>query len=365
MIMSPSCRMCRAVKAPAPVKAATFDCFACRAMFVSRSDLQSHLATSTSCCKRSAGPKALTKTGGCGGVVVKGSNTYVTGRCAGDLVKGMNSVFISQGFAAPGECVSMDSFALSNYPSILSLGRPGTQTFVKAEVIQREAVVVEKKVQRILNKQVQVCCDASGSMSGAPYSEAMNGLRSILLGLNVDHDWFGLSVFGTTVRRVVNPVFLKTAPSNAKYASKRDEINAEISGLMTAGANLGGTALYDAVAEAANAFRRAKKGVAVQYELVVLTDGADGSSRSYSKESVNALLKTLKSSTDGLPMLHVTVLAVGMSASDRALMQGMVAGVGEVVDVSARAGSIHDSFVTTVRKGIEMREKRANVYFAA
>jgi Mg-chelatase subunit ChlD len=222
------------------------------------------------------------------------------------------------------------------------VGTPGTKTVFKMQVVQQVPVAVAKPKTVKINKQVMFVIDESGSMSGSKFNEAMNGCKTVLKSLSYDHDWVGIYLFDSRVRCISNPVFLKREGSN---------LEATINGLRCNG---GGTAIYDAVRTASNAFVKPKnEGLAVQYELIVLTDGADGGS-SVSNHSINAHLNALKAS-GGLSTLHVTVLAVGMSDRDRNEMRTMVNGLGEVHDVSSSAGAINDCFIKVVQKGIKTR----------
>jgi len=254
-----------------------------------------------------------------------------------------NAVVVSKNVSSTNALMNGVCNALSGL-NLQPVGTHGTKTVFKVQVAQQVPVAVSKPktVKKKINKQVMFVIDESGSMSGSKFNEAMNGCKTVLKSLNYDHDWVGIYLFDSRVRCISNPVFLKREGSN---------LEATMNGLRCNG---GGTAIYDAVMTASNAFVKPKsEGLAVQYELIVLTDGADGSS-SASNRSVNAHLNALKAS-GGLGTLHVTVLAVGMSDRDRNEMRTMVNGLGEVHDVSSSAGAINDSFIKVVQKGIETR----------
>jgi len=225
-------------------------------------------------------------------------------------------------------------------------GTPGIKTVFRVQATQQVPIAVPAAstiTTKKINKQVMFVIDESGSMSGTPFREAMNGSKTVLKSLNHDHDWVGIYLFDTNVRCISKPVSLSGGVGS--------RLESTIDGLTCDG---GGTAIYDAVMTASNAFKKPKnQGLAIQYELIILTDGADGSSKA-SKESVNAHLKALKAS-GGLGTLRVTVLAVGMTSSARNEMSRMVDGLGEVHDVSSSAGAINDSFIKVVKKGIEKR----------
>jgi len=234
-----------------------------------------------------------------------------------------------------------DAFSAMNLQPV---GTPGT--FIQMQATQQVPIAVPAAptiITKKINKQVMFVIDESGSMSGTRFREAMNGSKTVLKSLNHDHDWVGIYLFDTNVRCISKPVSLSGGVGS--------RLESTIDGLTC---NCGGTAIYDAVMTASNAFKKPKnQGLAIQYELIILTDGADGSSKA-SKESVNAHLKALKAS-GGLGTLHVTVLAVGMTSSARNEMSRMVDGLGEVHDVSSSAGAINDSFIKVVKKGIEKR----------
>ena len=255
-----------------------------------------------------------------------------------------NAVVVSKNVSSTNALMNGVCNALSGL-NLQPVGTHGTKTVFNVQVAQQVPVAVSKPktVKKKINKQVMFVIDESGSMNGSPFHEAMNGCKTVLKSLNSDHDWVGIYLFDARTRCVCNPVFLK------KHGVSN--LEATINGLRCNG---GGTAIYDAVMTASNAFVKPKnEGLAVQYELIVLTDGADGSS-SVSNRSVNAHLNALKAS-GGLSTLHVTVLAVGMSDRDRNEMRTMVNGLGEVHDVSSSSGAINDSFIKVVQKGIETR----------
>ena len=255
-----------------------------------------------------------------------------------------NAVVVSKNVSSTNALMNGVCNALSGL-NLQPVGTPGTKTVFNVQVAQQVPVAVSKPktVKKKINKQVMFVIDESGSMSGSKFNEAMNGCKTVLKSLNHDHDWVGIYLFDSRVRCISNPVFLKREGGN---------LEATINGLRCNG---GGTAIYDAVRTASNAFVKPKNvGLAVQYELIVLTDGADGGSKRASNRSVNAHLNALKAS-GGLSTLHVTVLAVGMSDRDRNEMRTMVNGLGEVHDVSSSAGAINDSFIKVVQKGIETR----------
>jgi len=261
----------------------------------------------------------------------------------GSSVPLANAVVVSKKVSSANDLMNGVCSALSGM-SLQPIGTPGTKTVFKVQVAQQIPVAVAKPkiVEKKINKQVVLVIDESSSMYGSSFDEARSGCKTVVKSLNHDHDWVGIYLFSTSVRCISKPVFLKHGGA---------KLEGSIDGLHCSG---GGTAIYDAVIHASNAFVKPKsEGLAVQYELIVLTDGADVSSGA-SNRSVNAHLKALKS-CGGLSTLHVTVLAVGMSSSDRSEMSKMVSGLGEVHDVSSSAGAINDSFIKVVQKGIETR----------
>ena len=318
----------------------TFSCRGCSCNFADLANLKLHLNAFTVCKTKKSSSSSSS------------SNAVVAFNPSKGKVKSSPSssnAVVALNSKAPSNVSSTNALmnGVCNALSGLNLqpvGTPGTKTVFKVQVAQQVPVAVSKPktVKKKINKQVMFVIDESGSMSGSKFNEAMNGCKTVLKSLNHDHDWVGIYLFDTRTRCVSNPVFLKREGSN---------LEATINGLRCNG---GGTAIYDAVMTASNAFVKPKNvGLAVQYELIVLTDGADGGS-SVTNRSVNAHLNALKAS-GGLSTLHVTVLAVGMSDRDRNEMRTMVNGLGEVHDVSSSAGAINDSFIKVVQKGIETR----------
>ena len=326
----------------------TFSCRGCSCSFADLANLKLHLIAFPVCKTK----KSSSSSSSSNAVVafnpskgkVKSSPSSSNAVVALNSKAPSNAVVVSKNVSSTNALMNGVCNALSGL-NLQPVGTPGTKTVFNVQVAQQVPVAVSKPktVKKKINKQVMFVIDESGSMSGRPFHEAMNGCKTVLNSLNSDHDWVGIYLFDTRTRCVCNPVFLK------KHGVSN--LEATINGLRCNG---GGTAIYDAVMTASNAFVKPKNvGLAVQYELIVLTDGADGSS-SVSNRSVNAHLNALKAS-GGLSTLHVTVLAVGMSDRDRNEMRTMVNGLGEVHDVSSSAGAINDSFIKVVQKGIETR----------
>ncbi len=108
--------------------------------------------------------------------------------------------------------------------------------------------------------------DKSGSMRGAPLDEARRGAVSFLDSLS-DRDDMTLMFFDSTVYPPFGPLPLKTG---------RPQLRQRLDGVAAGG----GTALYDAIAEAYDiAAKRAATDPTRTHALVVMTDGADEGSK--------------------------------------------------------------------------------------
>jgi Mg-chelatase subunit ChlD len=326
----------------------SFTCRGCSCNFVDQANLKLHL-NAFPVCKTKKSPSSSSSNA----VVAfnpskgKGKSSSSNAVVAFNPKAPSNAVVTSKNVSSTNALMNGVFNALSGL-NLQPVSTPGTKTAFNVQVAQQVPVAVSKPktVKKKINKQVLFVIDESGSMSGSKFNEAMNGCKTVLKSLNSDHDWVGIYLFDTRTRCICKPVFLKKPEGR--------NLEATINGLRCNG---GGTAIYDAVMTASNAFKKPEsEGLAVQYELIVLTDGADGSS-SVTNRSVNAHLNALKAS-GGLGTLHVTVLAVGMSDRDRNEMRTMVNGLGEVHDVSSSAGAINDSFIKVVQKGIETRRMR-------
>jgi len=343
---SPACRMKK-------VTSSSFLCRCCSCNFADEANLKRHLNASPACKTKKVTSSSssnvvahvpLSKkvhSSSSSAVAVVPNAVAIVPRNGNAPLALANSMVMSKKVLSASHLMN-DAFSAMNLQPART---PGTKTVFQMQATQLVPVAVPAAptiITKKINKQVMFVIDESGSMSGTRFREAMNGSKTVLKSLNHDHDWVGIYLFDTNVRCISKPVFLKREGSR---------LESTIDGLTCNG---GGTAIYDAVMTASNAFVKPKnQGLAIQYELIILTDGADGSSKA-SKESVNAHLKALKAS-GGLGTLHVTVLAVGMTSSARNEMSRMVDGLGEVHDVSSSAGAINDSFIKVVKKGIEKR----------
>jgi len=339
------------------VTSSSFLCRCCSCNFADEANLKRHLNASPACKTKKATSSSssnvvahvpLSKkvhSSSSSAVAVVPNAVAVVPRNGNAPLPSANAMVMSKKVLSANQLMNGVCGALSSM-NLQPAGTPGTKTVFQMQATQQVPVAVPAPptiITKKINKQVMFVIDESGSMSGTRFREAMNGSKTVLKSLNHDHDWVGIYLFDTNVRCISKPVSLSGGVGS--------RLESTIDGLTCNG---GGTAIYDAVMTASNAFKKPKnQGLAIQYELIILTDGADGSSKA-SKESVNAHLKALKAS-GGLGTLHVTVLAVGMTSSDRNEMSRMVDGLGEVHDVSSSAGAINDSFIKVVKKGIEKR----------
>jgi len=108
--------------------------------------------------------------------------------------------------------------------------------------------------------------DKSGSMDGRPLEEAKKGAKAFLDNLS-DQDEVALLFFDSTVYPVVGPM---------KLATGRAQLETRLDGTVAGG----GTALYDAIAQAYDLeAKRAEKNPNQIHAVVVMTDGKDESSK--------------------------------------------------------------------------------------
>jgi Ca-activated chloride channel family protein len=113
---------------------------------------------------------------------------------------------------------------------------------------------------------VMIVFDRSGSMNGDPMNEAKAGAKAFVEGLG-DRDSLSIMFFSDTVDAPLPPEPLATA---------RPKLLAQVDGAFASG----GTALYEAVAEAYDTMlARAKKDPGQIHAIVVMTDGKDEDSK--------------------------------------------------------------------------------------
>jgi len=259
---------------------------------------------------------------------------------------------------------TMPAGAVSGLSSVfqaLHLRQPGSVRMVQ-DITFKEVVPTVAKIVTvvILVKVLGIVIDLSASMEKeGKVQEALNGARSLVMSMNQEHDYVALFTFGSSV--VCNFPLTRLGDASATHGTKGKELNAMLSRLMAVGAKLGDTRFYDAAIAAADALAKPPscKGKRVQYEMVLLTDGADNCS-SATAEAARDHLRA-KKADKFFDSLHVTALAVGMSAKKRLAVQTVVDGTGEVHDVSERKGAIKDTFKTVVQQGIETRTRTVHL----
>ena len=322
-----------------------FVCLVCAVSFVSQALLTKHLSENKGCLRKK-GPSPATHK----------HHLHPSTTIATAVVPA--SVPVT---ALPASLMSAGAVGgLSGAFEALGLRQPGSVRML--QTIRIDEAVPTLTTTRSEVKLVKVVCiviDLSGSMAGDKVQEAYNGARSLVMSSDQEHDWAILFTFGSSV--VCNFPLARLGAPSTTHGTKGKELNAELSRLMAVGANLGATRFYDAAIAAADALTKppGTKGVPVQYEVVLLSDGGDTSS-SATAEAARDHLRA-KKAEKFYRSLHVTALAVGMSASERRAMQTVVDGTGEVHDVSERKGAIKDTFKTVVQQGIETRTRTVHL----
>ena len=188
---------------------------------------------------------------------------------------------------------STDVAGIASVFSALNIegGNNGTEVTV---VHRHAAEPKAKKVTKVLNKQVNMLIDASGSMRGAGIEQAKDGGIDVVNSLNPERDWFGVATFHSGMTVLHDPVCLKHASS--EHGTKKKELNYILRNYCLEG---GGTRMRDTIIDRMSAFvPPPKKGpkLVIQPELVVITDGADNRSKTDAAETnkfiMNKVAKT-------------------------------------------------------------------------
>jgi Ca-activated chloride channel homolog len=151
---------------------------------------------------------------------------------------------------------------------------------------------------------VALVFDKSGSMQGAPLTQAQAGARAFVRAL-ADEDSVSYVPFDETVH-----------PSRGPWRVGTDR--AAIDGQVAMTSAFGGTALYDAIARTWDeASERAKRSPATIHAVVVMTDGRDESS-AMTLPALRLKLAAARTS-DGEVPVRVFTIAYGDGADDRVL----------------------------------------------
>lgn len=180
----------------------------------------------------------------------------------------------------------------------------------------------ERKVMEMKRKPLQVffLIDDSGSMAGSMFLEAIKGVLAVLKELSESDDWVAIATFsskshGTSLRQCFDFIPLKDG-GKARVKSYVEELGRK-------GATGGGTALYDAMVEAAGKFKSYPSLPDLQHLLIVATDGED-SYRSLTPDQVNEHLHQTQQHRH--LNLHVTILPIALSESLHSEFKKMLAG---------------------------------------
>jgi hypothetical protein len=234
------------------------------------------------------------------------------------------------------------------------VSKPGTTTKVTYEQTHVVKTAAPVTVLKKRNKQVICVIDESGSMAGTYFKNAIAGATSVMHSLD-DNSYFGLYTFDHGFREHLKP---HNIGAKGVSSEQRRQAQATLSKISCAE---GGTKFFDAVKIALSKFVKPHDDrIKVQLELVVLTDGADGSSTE-TADTINKRIKGAPKKHPWMDCLHVTVLAVGMDsyavAPAKAMVDGCFPGTKTKIGVVAEVGTskIADSFDTIVKKGIAAR----------
>ncbi len=186
--------------------------------------------------------------------------------------------------------------------------QPQTLLAVPSAAVLKQLLTVFRELKK--SSDVTLIFDKSGSMRGAPLSEAKSGAKAFLDSLQA-RDQVGIEFFDSQLYPLVGP--LSVGSAKADLAERIDGVSAD-----------GGTALYDAVSSAYKEMRaRADKDPGRIHALVVMTDGKDESSRMALEE-----LKAEFPKEEQEASVKVFTIAYGTAASGAILSQIAEAGEG-------------------------------------
>ena len=174
---------------------------------------------------------------------------------------------------------------------------------VTQSVTQSCVPVVQSQRKKLVFGWIQ---DVSGSMAGGRIDASIKGLESLRSEVLQDEDYLSLVLFNTNTTKLHSPMVVKNIDHQRNVRAIRESID-------------GRTALYDglgAAIEEIKAMRADKKYNSVTkdavYELLVLTDGGDNSSVTFSLETLSTLV-----AQPGIPNFNLHVVGVSMDHSDK------------------------------------------------
>jgi uncharacterized protein with von Willebrand factor type A (vWA) domain len=185
-------------------------------------------------------------------------------------------------------------------------------------VVTTEVRVVEAERQRSAPRQrkplvFQWVQDVSGSMSGSRIEHSIGGLRFTVDEILEDNDLFGLTTFNSNSKVVHKPLRKRKLDLSKDVHKIEGEVG-------------GGTSIYDALGQSISGLRemvRDPKYVAMSgdavYELLLVTDGADGNSRTTLDQAIELVAHP------GIPNFHLVVVAVSMSAREQEQLRRLCA----------------------------------------
>jgi Ca-activated chloride channel homolog len=178
---------------------------------------------------------------------------------------------------------------------------PQTLLEVPSTDVVESALALWTKVKKTVD--ISFVFDRSGSMAGEPLKQAKRGALDFLAQLD-GRDRVSLLMFNDKVPDASEPLLL---------ADARDKLNQTVEGTFADG----GTALYDAVAEAHEKLAAlAKQNPKRTFAVVVLSDGKD----EHSKLPLERLKDLVKRPTEGAESsVHLFTIAYGSGADTKLL----------------------------------------------
>ena len=147
--------------------------------------------------------------------------------------------------------------------------------------------------------------DVSGSMSGSGIDASLKGLEYTVEKVLQDQDMLGLTTFNSKSKMIHRPIRKEKLDLSRDIQTIRNSVG-------------GGTSIYDALHTSITALKEMvldSKFVAISkdavYELLLVTDGADGNSKFTLQEAIELVKHP------GIPNFHLIVVAVGMTEHDK------------------------------------------------
>jgi Mg-chelatase subunit ChlD len=262
-----------------------FTCGSCNANFGRKGDLLQHLDELPAHRQRGFAAPAGAK---------KSAHSYPYARDKSSQMVTTTKVTGLVGGTAPGSRVSLKTH----------------QKVVKTTTVVSEALqtVLVKERHKLVFSLVQ---DASGSMAGSRIDTSLAGLNYMFEHVfHADKDFLGVVTYNSEVTNVHRPMPVRNVDKARDMAAIRNSVG-------------GRTATYDALGSAITDLKNMhgnEKFEAVShdavYQMLLVTDGDDNSSRSFNLDTVSELVRK-----PGLPNFHLHVIAVQMGRQEKAKLE--------------------------------------------